>query len=132
MTYYIDFPPIKSDVLNVKFLEVLKYTPLFYAPIVVALVLFLNYFAYDVQSDSGVSYLDLIRRAFKSERHKATEWALITLGALILVLIVLDMVRCTNNHRKKYKRVHGDENSYFERLSNLDRLRWLAHESLMR
>jgi hypothetical protein len=61
VTYYIDFPPIKSDLLNLKFLEILKYTPLFYAPILIILVLFLNYFAYDVQSDSGVSYHDLVR-----------------------------------------------------------------------
>ena len=49
ITYYIEFPPIHDDLLNVRFLRVLKYTPLFYVPSMIGLVMFLNYFPYKAQ-----------------------------------------------------------------------------------
>jgi hypothetical protein len=64
ITYYIEFPPIHDDLLNVKFLRVLKYTPLLYVPSMIGLVLYLNYFPYkaEIQDNSAVSYLELVKQ----------------------------------------------------------------------
>lgn len=49
ITYLIEFPPVHDDRLNLKFLRVLKYTPLLYVPSMIGLLLFLNYFPYKSQ-----------------------------------------------------------------------------------
>ena len=63
ITYLVEFPHIHDDLLNIKFLRVLKYTPLLYVPSVLSLILFLSIFPYQaqVQDDSSRSYAKLIK-----------------------------------------------------------------------
>ena len=40
ITYYIDFPPVYDDLLNLKVVRVLKFTPLVFTPSLIIIVLF--------------------------------------------------------------------------------------------
>lgn len=56
----------------------------------------------------------------------------ITLSVILSLLIVYDLGRWAIKHKLKFRQVYGDDESYFSRLGQMDRLRWLTHEAFMR
>jgi hypothetical protein len=56
----------------------------------------------------------------------------ITLTLILSILILFDLGRWAIRNKLKFRQVYGDEESYFARLGQMDRLRWLAHEAFMR
>jgi len=51
---------------------------------------------------------------------------------LLICLIIYDVVRSQIKDRFKFKQVYGDDESYFSRLGQMDRLRMLVFESFIR
>jgi len=49
ITYFLDFPPVHDDLLNLKFIRALKYIPVIYMPSVFGLALFLTLFPWEWQ-----------------------------------------------------------------------------------
>jgi len=43
VTYWLDFPPVYDDDLNMKFVRVLKYTPLIFVPSFIGCVIFFGW-----------------------------------------------------------------------------------------
>jgi len=46
ITYLMEFPPVHDDLLNLKFIRVLKYIPVIYVPSIFGAALFLTAFPY--------------------------------------------------------------------------------------
>lgn len=49
ITYLLEFPPVHDDLLNLKFIRVLKYIAVIYLPSVFGLALFLKLFPWNWQ-----------------------------------------------------------------------------------
>jgi len=54
------------------------------------------------------------------------------LSAILVILIIYDLARWAVKHKLKFRQVYGDDESYFARLGQMDRLRWLAQEAFLR
>ena len=54
------------------------------------------------------------------------------MSVLLLLTIIFDLVRLVIERKRNVTQIYGDEESYFSRLGQMDRLRWLAHEAFMR
>jgi len=56
----------------------------------------------------------------------------ITLSVILSLLIIYDLGRWALRHKLRFRQTYGDDESYFSRLGQMDRLRWLTHEAFMR